>query len=524
ASEKVFEERKKYLPIMMSGTLTDKSGRTLTGQTLSAFVASMQSDYVISLGLNCSFGAKELLPYVKELAGLTGLYVSVHPNAGLPNQLGAYDELPRETAALLSELLDNGCLNIVGGCCGTRPAHIQAIHNATKGRTPRRLPTLLTETIVAGLEPLKINKASNFINIGERTNVAGSIKFARLIRDKKYEEALSVAKEQVENGAQIIDINFDDGLLEGVQEMDIFLKLISSEPDISRVPIMVDSSKWEVILTGLKAIQGKPIVNSISLKNGEEEFLQQAKIIKQFGAAVVVMAFDENGQADSYEKKIAIAKRAYDLLVGQIQFPPENIVFDVNILAIATGMKEHNNYGVDFIKAVGWIKENLPFAKTSGGLSNLSFSFRGNNVIREAIHSVFLYHAIKAGLDMAILNPGMIQIYDDIDKELLQLVEAVVLNQSEEATDHLIDYAGKVQNQKTEKVVVEDVWRSASFAERLKLALMRGITEYLIDDLEEARKALPTAIEIIEGPLMDGMRAVGDLFGEGKMFLPQVVK
>lgn len=524
AAEEVFEEKQVYLPILLSGTLTDKSGRTLSGQTLPAFVASMKSDYVISLGFNCSFGAKDLIPYIKELAKSTELYVSVHPNAGLPNQLGAYDELPSETAQLLSELIDHELLNIVGGCCGTTPAHIKAIYEATLGKSPRKLPTLPPETVVAGLEPFKINKAANFVNIGERTNVAGSAKFARLIREKKYEEALSIAKEQVENGAQIIDINFDDGLLDGAIEMDTFLKLVSSEPDIARVPIMIDSSKWDVIVTGLKAIQGKPIVNSISLKNGEAEFIQQAKTIKQFGAAVVVMAFDEKGQADSYERKILIAKRAYDLLVTVINFPPENIIFDVNILAVATGMKEHNNYGVDFIRAVKWIKENLPFAKTSGGLSNLSFSFRGNNVIREAIHSVFLYHAIQAGLDMAILNPGLVQIYDDIDKELLNLVEAVVLNLNEGATDLLIEYASTVQNQKADKVVVEDVWRSTPFSERLKIALMRGLTEYLVDDLEEARKALPTAIEIIEGPLMDGMKAVGDLFGQGKMFLPQVVK
>lgn len=524
AAEKVFDEKKRQLPIMLSGTLTDKSGRTLSGQTLSAFIASMKSDYVISLGLNCSFGAKDLIPYIKELAKSTELYVSVHPNAGLPNQLGAYDELPSETAYLLSELINHGLLNIVGGCCGTRPAHIKAICEATRGKAPRKPLPLLRETVVAGLEPFKIDKTVNFVNIGERTNVAGSAKFARLIREKKYEEALSIAKDQVENGAQIIDINFDDGLLDGVAEMDTFLKLVSSEPDISRVPIMIDSSKWDVIVTGLKAIQGKPVVNSISLKNGEEEFLHQAKTIKQFGAAVVVMAFDEKGQADSFERKVQIAKRAYDLLLKELQFPPENIIFDVNILAIATGMKEHNNYGVDFIRAVKWIKENLPYAKTSGGLSNLSFSFRGNNVIREAMHSVFLYHAIQAGLDMAILNPGLIQIYDDIDKELLALAEAVVLNTDEDATDRLIEYASTVQNQKIDKVVVEDIWRSTPFGERLKVSLMRGITEYLVNDLEEARAVLPTAIDIIEGPLMDGMKAVGDLFGQGKMFLPQVVK
>lgn len=524
AADEVFMELKIRLPIMISGTLTDKSGRTLSGQTLSAFIASMQNENVISVGLNCSFGAKDLVPYIQELSKLTDKYVSVHPNAGLPNQLGQYDELPEETAAFIMPLINEASINILGGCCGTTPAHINAMYNATINNPPRIPSELKTETIIAGLEPLKITKQTNFVNIGERTNVAGSIKFARLIREKKYEEALDIAKNQVENGAQIIDVNFDDGLLDGLAEMDYFLKLIGSEPEISRVPVMIDSSKWEVIEAGLKAIQGKPIVNSISLKNGEEAFLAQAKIIKQFGAAVVVMAFDEQGQADTFQRKTEISKRAYDLLTQKLNFPPQDIIFDVNVLAIATGIDEHNNYAVDFINAVRWIKENLPYAKTSGGLSNLSFSFRGNNVIREAMHSIFLYHAIAAGLDMAILNPGMIQIYDEIDPTLLKLAEDVILNKSEGATDLLLDFAATVADKKSEKKEADLTWRNTSFNNRLKTALMKGITEYIDADLEEARLALPSSIDIIEGPLMDGMKEVGTLFGEGKMFLPQVVK
>lgn len=523
AAENIFESIGINLPIMISGTI-DISGRTLSGQTLPAFVASLNNDNVISVGLNCSFGAKDLIPYIKELSNLTNKYISVHPNAGLPNQLGQYDELPEETADFLTELIDSGFINIIGGCCGTTPDHIKAIYNKTKEVKPRMLSNKKPETILAGLEAVRIDKSLNFINIGERTNVAGSLKFARFIREKKYEEALSIARDQVENGGQIIDINFDDGLLDSSAEMDKFLKLISSEPDISKVPVMIDSSKWEVIVTGLKAIQGKPIVNSISLKNGEKSFLEQAKFIKQFGAAVVVMAFDENGQADTYKRKIEISKRAYTLLVEKINFPPEDIIFDINILAISTGIKEHNNYAVDFINGVKWIKENLPFAKTSGGLSNLSFSFRGNNIIREAMHSVFLYHAIKAGLDMAILNPGMIQIYDDIDKNLLNLVENVVLNKSKDATDLLLEYANTITDNKQEKNIVKSEWRNKDVLERIKISLIKGITEFLEEDLEEARKSIPLSIDIIEGPLMDGMSSVGTLFGEGKMFLPQVVK
>lgn len=524
ACEEVYDEKGTALPIMISGTITDKSGRTLSGQTLAAFAQSMNSDHLFCLGLNCAFGAKDLIPYVKELGHLTDLPISIYPNAGLPNALGDYDELPEETAALLKDMVHEGCINIVGGCCGTTHAHIKAIADAVAGAPAHPPSPKERTTVFAGLEPLKVTKAMNFINIGERTNVAGSRKFARLIREGSYEEALSIARQQVENGAQIIDVNLDDGLLDGEKEMDTFLKLIGSEPDICKVPVMIDSSKWSIIEVGLKAIQGKPIVNSISLKNGEQEFLDHAKNLHQYGAAVVVMAFDEEGQADSYARKIAIAKRAYDLLTTKLNFPPEDIIFDVNILAIATGIEEHNRYAIDFIEAVRWIKTNLPHAKTSGGLSNLSFSFRGNNVIREAMHAAFLYHAIKAGLDMAILNPAMIQIYDTIDPALLKLVEDVIFDRHEQATDALIDYADKVAHATTGTEKKEDPWRQAGPEERLHTSLVKGIADYVVADIEEVRGRYDSAIAIIEGPLMAGMGEVGDLFGDGKMFLPQVVK
>lgn len=524
ACEYVYAEKEKKLPIMISGTITDKSGRTLSGQTLEAFIYSMKNDNVFCIGLNCAFGAKDLIPYVKQIGKMTSLPISVHPNAGLPNELGAYDEEPETTAQLLRDLIVRGHINIVGGCCGTTYKHIEAIARVLEDSIPRKLPNPKIQTTLAGLEPLVIDPSMNFTNIGERTNVAGSRKFARLIREKSYEEALSVARQQVENGAQIIDINLDDGLLDGEKEMDLFLKLISSEPDISKVPIMIDSSKWSIIQIGLRAIQGKPIVNSISLKNGEKEFLKYAKEILSFGASVVIMAFDENGQADTYEKKIAIAKRSYDLLTNKLNFPPEDIIFDVNILAVATGIDAHNNYAVDFINAVEWIKENLPYAKTSGGLSNLSFSFRGNNYIREAMHAAFLYHAIKAGLDMAILNPALIQIYDDINPELLILVEDVIFNKNDNATDSLIDYATSVSTTGISSIKKEDPWRLESAQTRLSTSLVKGITDYIDSDVEEVRSLLPNAVSIIEGPLMTGMSKVGALFGDGKMFLPQVVK
>lgn len=524
AANKVYEEKQVVLPIMISGTLTDKSGRTLSGQLLDAFAQSVRNENVISIGLNCSFGGADMIPFIKQLAHTEDVYISCYPNAGLPNVLGEYDELPKMTAGYIRELALEKDVNIVGGCCGTTPDHIKAIAEAVEGLEPRKIPKKKKESIYCGLEIIRSNKENNFINIGERTNVAGSAKFARLIREKNYEEALSIAKEQVENGAQIIDINFDDGLLDSQKEMEYFLRLIAAEPYISSRPIMIDSSRWEVIETGLKSIQGKPIVNSISLKNGEEEFLSHAKIVKDFGAAVIVMAFDENGQADTYERKISICKRAYDLLVNKLNFPPEDIIFDPNILAIATGIEEHDNYAVDYINATKWIKENLPYAKVSGGVSNLSFSFRGNNTIREAMHSVFLYHAIEAGMDMGIVNPGMIQIYDDIPKDLLKLVEDVVLNKHKNSAEKLLEKADDYKQGNTKVQTNKNLWREKSLNEKLSYALVKGITEYLEEDLEEAVNAYPKPLSIIEGPLMDGMTKIGELFGDGKMFLPQVVK
>ncbi|WP_455507088.1 methionine synthase [Clostridium sp.] len=524
AANKVYEEKQVVLPIMISGTLTDKSGRTLSGQLLDAFAQSVRNENVISIGLNCSFGGADMIPFIKQLAHTEDVYISCYPNAGLPNVLGEYDELPKMTAGYIRELALEKDVNIVGGCCGTTPDHIKAIAEAVEGLEPRKIPKKKKESIYCGLEIIRSNKENNFINIGERTNVSGSAKFARLIREKNYEEALSIAKEQVENGAQIIDINFDDGLLDSQKEMEYFLRLIAAEPDISSRPIMIDSSRWEVIETGLKSIQGKPIVNSISLKNGEEEFLSHAKIVKDFGAAVIVMAFDENGQADTYERKISICKRAYDLLVNKLNFPPEDIIFDPNILAIATGIEEHDNYAVDYINATKWIKENLPYAKVSGGVSNLSFSFRGNNTIREAMHSVFLYHAIEAGMDMGIVNPGMIQIYDDIPKDLLKLVEDVVLNKHKNSAEKLLEKADDYKQGNTKVQTNKNLWREKSLNEKLSYALVKGITEYLEEDLEEAVNAYPKPLSIIEGPLMDGMTKIGELFGDGKMFLPQVVK
>ncbi|MDS0526470.1 methionine synthase [Clostridium sp. SHJSY1] len=519
-----FLEKGKELPIIISGTIADKSGRILSGQTLEAFVNSMVDESIIAIGLNCSFGAKDLMPFIKYLSKTQNRYISVYPNAGLPNSFGEYDEKPEETAALIESLVNQGCINIVGGCCGTTPDHIEAIYEVVKDKEPRKIPEVETETVYCGLEALRVNKENNFINIGERTNVAGSAKFARLIREKNYEEALSIAKDQVANGAQVVDINFDDALLDAKEEMETFLKLLASEPEISKVPVMIDSSKFEVLEAGLKSLQGKPIVNSISLKVGEEEFKRQASIIKSFGAGVVVMAFDEKGQADTYEKKISICKRAYDILVNEVKFPPEDIVFDPNILTIATGIEEHNNYAVDFIKATKWIKENLPYAKVSGGVSNLSFAFRGNNVIREAMHSVFLYHAIKEGMDMGIVNPGMIQIYDEIDKDLLEKVEAVIFNKSENAADELLEFASTYNKAENKAEQNKEAWRALNVKERLKTALVKGIDKYIKEDVEEVRIEYSKSLEVIEGPLMDGMNEVGTLFGEGKMFLPQVVK
>lgn len=523
AADKILTERNLDIPIMLSGTIADNSGRTLSGQTLDAFVASIKIDRLLSFGLNCAFGAKDLVPYIEQLDRLTPVYISVHPNAGLPNELGEYDETPETMISDIKILLNGMKVNIVGGCCGTRPEHIKALVALVKGEKPRPLPTVKAETQLSGLESLKINSLSNFINIGERTNVAGSRKFSRLIREKKYEEALSIARNQVENGAQIIDVNMDDAMLDAEVEMEIFLKLIASEPDISRVPIMIDSSKWSVLETGLKCVQGKCVVNSISMKEGEAEFIDCARKIKRYGAALVVMAFDEKGQADTYERRIEICGRAYKILTEVVGFPPEDIIFDPNVLAIATGIEAHNSYAVDFIKTLTWIKANLPHVKISGGVSNLSFSFRGNSVIREAMHSVFLYYAIKEGLDMGIVNPSMLQIYDEIEPTLLQKVEDVVLNRHSKATECLIELAELIKlDCKTQREI--DAWRERPVGERLSYSLVKGIADYINEDVEEVRQSYPRALDVIENPLMDGMRCVGDLFGAGKMFLPQVVK
>ncbi len=518
-----FKTSGKELPVMMSVTIADKSGRTLSGQTVEAFIISLSHMDLLSIGLNCSFGAEGLRPYLEELAYKSPWYVSVYPNAGLPNQLGEYDELPKTMAAQMKYFLENRMVNIVGGCCGTRPDHIKAISEIISNYLPHEIPTLKIETRLSGLEPLSISKERNFTNIGERTNVSGSIKFAKLIRDKKYDEALSIARNQVDGGAQIIDVNLDDGMLDAVEEMTTFLNYIVSEPEISRLPIMIDSSKWEALEAGLKVVQGKCIVNSISLKEGEADFIEKAKKIRQYGAAVVIMAFDEQGQAVTADRKIEICQRAYRIWTEKLGFPPEDIIFDPNILAIGTGMEEHNNYAVEFINAIKWIKTNLPHAKISGGLSNLSFSFRGNNAVREAMHSVFLYYAIKEGMDMAILNPGMIQIYNDIPKDLLKLVEDVVLNRRSDASEKLIEFAETIKND-DKAVAKAEAWREKPLEERLSYSLMKGINDFLYQDLEEALKIYSPTLKIIEGPLMDGMNIVGDLFGEGKMFLPQVVK
>ncbi len=521
--EEFLSKRGLHIPVMVSGTITDASGRTLSGQTLEAFMLSLDHVELLSMGLNCSLGAKEIRPYLHEMSDKSTHYVSVHPNAGLPNQFGEYDETPEQMSVLIKDFIDSEFVNIVGGCCGTTPEHIRAFANlAEKGKT--RKPAKVAPGLrLSGLEPLTAFEGSNFINIGERCNVAGSRKFARLIREKKYDDTLQIARQQVEDGAQILDINLDDAMLDAEYEMVKFLNLLLAEPDISRVPLMIDSSKFSVIEAGLKCIQGKAVVNSISLKEGEEVFLDHARRIHGYGAAVVVMAFDEKGQADSFERRREICQRAYDLLTKKLSFPPDDIIFDPNVLSIGTGIEEHNNYGVDFISATRWIKENLPHARVSGGISNLSFSFRGNNIVREAIHSVFLYHAIKAGLDMGIVNPGLLQVYDEIPAELLLRTEDLVLNRRSDATERLIDYSATLTEEvKSEKV--RDAWRDQTVEERLKHSLVKGITEYIEADALEAHQKIGLGLKVIEGPLMDGMNVVGDLFGEGKMFLPQVVK
>jgi 5-methyltetrahydrofolate--homocysteine methyltransferase len=523
AIDTVFEEKQVRLPVMVSGTITDLSGRTLTGQTLEAFMVSVSHFPLFSLGLNCALGAEQLRPYVEELSLKSGFYTSVHPNAGLPNQFGEYDQSASFMASITEEFMKEGWVNIIGGCCGTTPAHIKKIADASKNYKPRQLPERPKYTRLSGLEVLTITPETNFVNIGERTNVSGSIKFARLIREEKYDEALAIARNQVEGGAQIIDICMDEAMLDSEKAMVRFVNLVMAEPDISKLPLMIDSSRWNTIESALKCIQGKSVVNSISLKEGEEVFLDHARSLRKYGAAAVVMLFDETGQADTLERRINVAERCYRLLVDKLGFPPEDIIFDPNVLAIATGIEEHNNYAVDFIKTTKWIKQNLPYAKVSGGISNLSFSFRGTDKVREAIHSVFLFHAIKAGLDMGIVNPGMLQVYTEIDPDLLHLIEDVVLNRRKDGTERLVKFAENIKNQgkKEEK---EDLWRSLNVIERIKHSLIRGLDEFIEQDVEEARALFSRSIELIEGPLMGGMNEVGDLFGSGRMFLPQVVK
>ena len=523
AVDKLQSERRTDLPIMVSGTITDASGRTLSGQTVEAFWISISHMPLLSVGLNCALGAAELEPYLKSLSRISDCYVSAYPNAGLPNEFGEYDQTPEEMATFIKSFAESGYANILGGCCGTTPDHIEAMVKGVEGIIPRKKADVPLFSSYSGLEPLIVRENMNFINIGERTNVTGSRKFARLIKEKNYEEALTVAQQQVEGGAQVIDVNMDEGLLDSENEMIKFLNLIMSEPDIAKLPIMIDSSKFSVIEAGLKCLQGKSIVNSISMKEGEEEFIRQASIIKKYGASAVVMAFDEEGQADTTERKVEICKRAYDILVNEVKFNPEDIIFDPNIFAVATGIEEHNEYAINFIEATRQIKSLCPGAKVSGGVSNISFSFRGNNTVREAMHSAFLYHAIKAGMDMGIVNAGMMEVYEDIPKDLLARIEDVLFNKRPDATDRLVAFAEKVKN-KGKSVKKDLEWRKGDVEERLKYSLRKGITEYIDEDTEEARQKYPEPIRVIEGPLMDGMNIVGDLFGEGKMFLPQVVK
>ncbi|MFA6275768.1 MAG: methionine synthase [Pedobacter sp.] len=523
AIKKYEEVVDRKLEIMISGTITDASGRTLSGQTAEAFLNSVIHANPLSIGFNCALGAKEMRPHIEELSEKAGCYISAYPNAGLPNEFGAYDELPHETAHLVDDFIASGFVNIVGGCCGTTPEHIGCIAEKARKASPRKIPTIEPYLRLSGLEPVTITPESIFVNIGERTNITGSPKFSKLILGGDYEAALAVALQQVEGGAQIIDVNMDEGMIDSEAAMTKFLNLIASEPDIAKLPIMVDSSKWSVIENGLKCLQGKGIVNSISLKEGEEKFRESARKIMQYGAAVVVMAFDEKGQADNFERRTEICKRSYDILVNELGFPPQDIIFDPNILTVATGLEEHNNYAVDFINATRWIKQNLPYAKVSGGVSNISFSFRGNNTVREAMHSAFLYHAIQAGLDMGIVNAGMLEVYQEIPPELLERVEDVLLNRRDDATERLVEYADTIKS-KGKEIVRDEEWRKGTVEERLSHSLVKGIVEYLDDDVEEARQKYPRPIQVIEGPLMDGMNIVGDLFGAGKMFLPQVVK
>ncbi|VAW65120.1 5-methyltetrahydrofolate--homocysteine methyltransferase [hydrothermal vent metagenome] len=522
---KYFDENNIKLPVMISGTITDASGRTLSGQTAQAFWNSMRHVEPISFGFNCALGADELRQYVAEMSAIVDCNINAHPNAGLPNEFGEYDESPQDMAAGIEEWAKSGFLNIIGGCCGTTPAHISAIAEAVSKYPPRKTPQVKTECRLSGLEPLTINENTLFVNIGERTNVTGSARFKRLVLEEEYETALSVAREQVENGAQIIDINMDEGMLDGEKAMVTFLNLIASEPDISRVPVMIDSSKWHIIEAGLKCIQGKGIVNSISMKEGEDIFLEHARLIRRYGAAAIVMAFDETGQADTRDRKIEICTRAYKLLTEKVGFPPEDIIFDPNIFAVATGIEEHNNYGMDFIEATEIIRKACPHAMISGGVSNVSFSFRGNNPVREAIHAVFLYHAIKAGMNMGIVNAGQLAVYDDLPEELREHVEDVVLNRRDDSTERLLDIADQYRGDGSTGKKEENLeWREQSVGKRIEYALIKGIDAYVEEDTEEARLSFERPIQVIEGPLMEGMNVVGDLFGDGKMFLPQVVK
>ena len=524
AAHKYLKDKGLNLPIMVSGTITDQSGRTLTGQTTEAFYNSICHIPLLSVGLNCALGAKAMKPYLEELDHVASCFISVYPNAGLPNEFGQYDETPEDMGKQVEEFLKEGLVNILGGCCGTTPGHIRKMAELAARYAPRPKKEIPRHMRLSGLEPLVVTPEINFVNVGERTNVTGSAKFLRLIKEEKFEEALEVALDQVRGGAQVIDVNMDEGMLDGVDAMTKFLNLMASEPEISRIPVMIDSSKWEIIEAGLKCVQGKSIVNSISLKGGEEEFIRQATTIREYGAAVIVMAFDENGQADSTPRRIEIAKRSYDILTRQVGFPPEDIIFDLNIFPVGTGIEEHRENAVSFFEATKWVRENLPHVHVSGGVSNVSFSFRGNNHVREAMHSAFLYHGIRHGMDMGIVNPSMLEVYDDIPKDLLEKVEDVLLNRREDSTERLMEFAeaSKGKSKVTEKEA--EAWRSASVEDRLTHALVKGIVDFIETDTEEARQKYGKPLDVIEGPLMAGMNVVGDLFGSGKMFLPQVVK
>lgn len=512
------------MPIMISGTITDQSGRILTGQTAEAFYNSISHIPLLSVGFNCALGARAMKPYVAELSRIADCFVSVYPNAGLPNEMGQYDESPSYMGEQVEEFVKEGYINILGGCCGTTPAHIKQFADIAKKYNPRKRSTIEPMLRLSGLEPMTLTKELGFVNVGERTNVTGSAKFLKLIKDEKFEEALAIAQDQVSGGANVIDINMDEGMLDGARSMTTFLNLIASEPDIAKVPVMIDSSKWEIIEAGLKCVQGKSIVNSISLKVGEEEFIRQAELVKSYGAAVIIMAFDELGQADTTARRIEIAQRSYDVLVNKVNFPPQDIIFDLNIFPVATGIEEHKINAVSFFEATKWVRENLPYAHVSGGVSNVSFSFRGNNRMREAIHSAFLYHGRKAGLDMGIVNPTMLEIYDDIPKDLLDAVEDVLLNRRDDATERLLDIAESLKGISKDAEKIDQEWRVQPVEKRLEHALVKGLIEFIDADVEEARLKYESPLKVIEGPLMDGMNVVGDLFGAGKMFLPQVVK